>query len=283
MIGLGTEKTALEDFGTFGDIYGSLNTLFTSATLIIVMYSAYLQRQANQDAREAMEKQLQQAREDTEKQLEQARKATEQQIRNAQQLADIQLEHARQTSKKQLELAQATHDAQIQESKNAIFSNAFFNLLSHKYGFLNNIKSIDSNGTEIRGNEVFDALVAFFIKNDEIRKEKVNLDILKSQFFQETINLNGGKGIHSIYSYIYMHLNIFNLIDNSYINEQDKKYYLNIFKNSISTSEQIFIFFYCPFYKEFLDGFKNKGIFHTFKVNDLLNYLEQFYDESYFS
>ncbi|WON80797.1 hypothetical protein OK024_03160 [Acinetobacter sp. UGAL515B_02] len=139
MIGIGSKETALKDFGTFGDIYGSLNTLFTSATLIIVMYSAYLQRQANKDARDAMERQLQQAREDTEEQLKQAREATEQQILNAQQLAHIQLEHARQYSMDQLALARATHEAQIKESKDAIFTNKFYSHLNYKNAKLNSI------------------------------------------------------------------------------------------------------------------------------------------------
>ncbi|QNW98626.1 hypothetical protein IC797_02920 [Acinetobacter seifertii] len=55
--------------GPLGDIYGSLNTLFTSVTLIIVVYSAYLQRQANKDAKEAVAEQLKQAREATAEQL----------------------------------------------------------------------------------------------------------------------------------------------------------------------------------------------------------------------
>lgn len=132
MIGIGSKETALKDFGTFGDIYGSLNTLFTSATLIIVMYSAYLQRQANNDAREAMEKQLQQAKEDTEKQLQQAREATQQQISSTQQLADIQLTQAKEVSSRQLELAQATHQEQLKESQIAIFNNKFFSFLKFK-------------------------------------------------------------------------------------------------------------------------------------------------------
>ena len=63
---------ALTDLGSLGDIYGSLNTLFTSATLAFVVYATLLQRQANKDARDAMKEQLQQAKDAIDKQLQQA-------------------------------------------------------------------------------------------------------------------------------------------------------------------------------------------------------------------
>ncbi|MFM2331627.1 MAG: hypothetical protein RIQ74_450 [Pseudomonadota bacterium] len=113
--------------GPIGDIFGGLTALFTSATLIIVMYSAYLQRQANEDARKAMAEQLQQARDATatqlnqarkalKQQLEQAREATEKQIENAKELSRIELLQTREATQQQIALAQSTHDIQIQET-----------------------------------------------------------------------------------------------------------------------------------------------------------------------
>ncbi|WP_234622439.1 hypothetical protein [Acinetobacter guillouiae] len=161
MIGIGSTKKDIDDFGSMGDIYGSLNTLFTSATLLIVMYSAYLQRQANKDARTAMAEQLQQARDATTtqltqasdaltQQLDQAREATEQQIKNAKELSEIELSQTREATAQQLALAQATHDAQIKESRHAIFANQFYSLLNFKKDRLNNLFIVhgeeDENG-----------------------------------------------------------------------------------------------------------------------------------------
>ncbi len=121
MVGIGSKENELKDFGSLGDIYGSLNTLFTSATLIIVLYSAYLQREANKDAREAMKKQLQQARDATAQQLREARRSTKEQI-----------QQARDATEQQLEMSQSIHSAQMVESKHAIFSNMFNILLNQK-------------------------------------------------------------------------------------------------------------------------------------------------------
>ena len=97
--------------GPIGDIFGGLTAFFTSLTLIIVLYSAYLQRQANKDAREAMSEQLKQAKEASAEQLKQAKESTRQ----------------------QLELARDTHSSQIKETQYSIFSNIFYSLLNQKH------------------------------------------------------------------------------------------------------------------------------------------------------
>jgi len=146
--------------GPIGDIFGGLTALFTSATLIIVMYSAYLQRQANEDARKAMAEQLQQARDATatqliqarqalRQQLDQARQATEQQIENAKELSRIELLQTREATQQQLALAQSTHDAQIQETKNTFFKTQFYNLLNYKSERFKELLFCDHDGNEI--------------------------------------------------------------------------------------------------------------------------------------
>ncbi|OUJ94987.1 hypothetical protein BFG48_000865, partial [Acinetobacter nosocomialis] len=102
--------------GPIGDIFGGLTALFTSATLIIVIYSAYLQRQANIDAREAMAEQLKQAEKATQDQLTQAKEATKEQLEQAREATKEQLKQARESTKQQLDLAQATHEAQLKET-----------------------------------------------------------------------------------------------------------------------------------------------------------------------
>lgn len=65
----------LSDLGPLGDIYGSLNTLFTSITLGIVAYTAGLQRKANEQTFNATEAQLDLAQNNHEEQLKESRNA----------------------------------------------------------------------------------------------------------------------------------------------------------------------------------------------------------------
>ncbi|OTG65906.1 hypothetical protein [Acinetobacter silvestris] len=49
---IGVDLKTFAAYGPISDIYGSLNTLFTSATLILVIYSTILQRKANAEMRQ---------------------------------------------------------------------------------------------------------------------------------------------------------------------------------------------------------------------------------------
>lgn len=284
MIGIGSKETALKDFGTFGDIYGSLNTLFTSATLIIVMYSAYLQRQANKDARDAMERQLQQAKEDTEEQLKQAREATEQQILNAQQLAHIQLEHARQNSKEQLELAKATHDAQIKESKDAIFTTKFYGLLNYKNDLVNRFE-LNYNNKMYSGPEVF---VLFSEKFKElIVNEWINLDLLNKDELEEEIILfekkcNNNNEFTDWKPYFSIYVSMLKLIQ-KLDNNEDKNFFMGLLRNSMNMYEEITLFFLAPYYEDIYDGLCNSYIFSQFYHETAVPYALKFYNAHHFA
>lgn len=294
----------LTDLGPLGDIYGSLNTLFTSATLAFVVYATLLQREANKDARDAMADQLQhakdssaeqlqqardatatqlkQARKALKEQLDQAREATAQQIRNSKDLSEIELAQTRLFASDQLDLVQATHDAQINESRNAVFSNAFYTLLNYKKDLLNSLRLTDAQGKESIGNEIFDSFNIFFMNNVEVLNKTTNTKNLQNQYHKKLIELNNGKANLGIYSYFIIYKNIFYLIEHSQLTENEKEIYLSFFRNTIQTSEQMFIFFMCPIYPEFLEIFKNKSIFHCFKTDGHQSYIDQFYDESFF-
>lgn len=175
---VGVDLETFAAYGPVGDIYGSLNTLFTSATLAFVIYSTILQRQANKDARDAIDGQLQQARDArltaqeqlqqvidtryamaeqleqaryatsvqleqarnaTDAQLEQAKVASDQQIENTTRLANIQLAQARESALQQLSLAQATLEAQNRQSQHTILTTKFYGLLNYKKENLNSI------------------------------------------------------------------------------------------------------------------------------------------------
>ncbi len=189
----------LTDLGPLGDIYGSLNTLFTSATLAFVVYATLLQRQANADARSAMFDQLQQAKDATKDQLQQAKDAsdeqlrqardaltaqldqakdlTEQQIINAKELANTQLKQANASTAQQLELALATHEAQIQESRNSIFTNQFYALLNYKNERVKSLILKNSDNLTIIGYELFSIInTKFFTLFEKVEYDFENID-----------------------------------------------------------------------------------------------------------
>lgn len=281
-----TKVLQLTDLGPLGDIYGSLNTLFTSATLAFVVYATLLQRQANHDAREAMAKQLQQAKEDTEEQLKQAREATEQQILNAQQLADIQLSQTKEVSSRQLELAQVTHDAQIKESKDAIFSNMFYALLSQKYSKYNNLV-IRNEDTEFDSIRIFSAIsnrLLRLLKDDWINAELLNEEIIQNELriYLKSLTKKSAT-IHELHSYFLIYGDLLNLIKRSKLDPIDEIFFKNIVINSMTVTEQITLFWigaYLDKYKLFL---KDSGIFNQFFHVNMMPFAKKFFDESYFS
>lgn len=64
------------ELNEIGDVYGSLNTLFSSLTLLIVMYSMFLQSKSNREISEATNKQMQIAEQNHQEQLKASRHAT---------------------------------------------------------------------------------------------------------------------------------------------------------------------------------------------------------------
>lgn len=263
MISIGVEKTKLEDFGTLGDIYGSLNTLFTSATLIIVIYSTYLQREANKDAGKALENQLRQAEQATTDQLNQSKDSTTQ----------------------QLNLAQTTHDALIKEMMKSNFDNKFYFLLNYKMQLLNSIKVYNSQDGEIVGALIFDKINTFFTsKIFNKRYETVTeLSQLRDEYLLYILKLNEQNPITSINSYILTYKSLYILLDQaSYLDEDDKKIYFELIRNSCLTAEQVTIFFLTPFLKDVKEIFLGRELFHSFDVRNFSSYARDHFDESYF-
>ncbi len=281
-----TKVLQLTDLGPLGDIYGSLNTLFTSATLAFVVYATLLQRQANQDAREAMEKQLQQAREDTEKQLEQAYEATERQIRNAQELADIQLEHARQNSKEQLELAKATHDAQMQESKHAIFSTSFNMLLNEKSKILDGIRiSLGENNFQ----RMF-RLIAYYFSSKicgDWSSKKLNND--NDQELLEDIKafikseLNSSNLPEQLSTYFFCNISIIGLIKKSTLNQTDKAFYFRLLSYTMTELEQLTFLCYSCISIDLRNQLKETGIFDIYFSEKYHKFIFTNFEPSMFS
>lgn len=239
----------LAKLGPLGDIYGSLNTLFTSVTLVIVLYSAYLQRQANIDARVLMNKQLQQTKDDIEKQLKQASEATEKQILNSKLLADIQLEHVKKSALDQLELAQKAHDAQIKESQYAIFTNMFQMLMSQKLtlqkDLCSNLKNYQSpQMIFLKMSKEFQSL----IENKWTDISKVDLTEIDIKF-SETANDLGESYFFSdiLYNYFFIYDSILYLIKTSSLEKEQKEIFYKIVSNSMDMYEQLTLLWFSAF------------------------------------
>lgn len=228
-----------ESFGAVGDIYGSLNALFTSATLAIVVYSTLLQRQANEDARVAMEDQLREARRSSKEQIVQARAST----------------------KQQLALAQATHDAQIKESKYAIFSNVFNYLLSYKHEFYLSIQTTKGNKT-FQAHEVFTHInIAMFdhVKNEWADISLVTVQNLQQDFHKCMFEISNIKNYSEIFVYLMNIKNLFEFINRSSIEEEDKVFYKKLIIDSMTTGEQVALLWisaYDKLLREFVESEK---------------------------
>lgn len=260
--------------GPIGDIFGGLTALFTSATLIIVMYSAYLQKQANKDAREAIAEQLKQAREATEEQLKQAKEATEE-----------QLKQARESTKLQLELAHDTHYAQIKETKYSIFSNTFYALLNQKQESFKNLKLIDQNGNEFLADQIFYNFSKKFLRL--LRTDWSDLTLIDEHDVLDAFNfyireLNNNKIYTDIHSYFGYYVSLVELIRRSEIDDSDKIFFTELLTMSISTSEQLTLFWISCGMDKLKLKLRGSKIFDL-NLNDLsMPFAVKFYDKSYF-
>lgn len=282
---VGVEFTTFASFGPIGDIYGSLNTLFTSATLAIVVYSTILQRQANEDARNAMAEQLQQARDATATQLIQAREATEQQIENAKELSRIELKQMQEATQQQLDLAQETHDAQMEESEHAIFSSIFNILINQKDAVL---EKCGWGKESFKPNKYFEIIAQDFelllqgeMKGYDIRdestEEHINYDLiltmnkLKNHFSFEELTI-----------YFYMLIPLINLIKNSTIKSSDKVIYYSVISNSMTYSEQVTLLWFTSISHDFQELLKNTHLLNAHFDEGFVDFIRNNFDASMF-
>lgn len=297
---------AFATLGPIGDIFGGLTAFFTSLTLIIVLYSAYLQRQANKDAREAMAQQLQQAEEATalqlnearialELQLNQARQAAADQIAHATMLHELQLAQAQQANAEQLEVTKASYKGQIEESRYAIFSNMFYSLLNYKHNLFTSIEmnQIIKTGTENRRIEKRNSVQIIRImshyfyttlkKEPPVEYANFTIDELRDNFYrfgQSTFE----DSINTLISYFLIYVNILNLIKKSKISEEDKLFFKSILRNSMYQDEQFILFWIAPMFDQMKQILEFSEIFTQFGYEEALKeYALKHYNESFFA
>lgn len=234
-IGSGSEKTNLEDFGPMGDIYGSLNTLFTSSTLIIVMYSAYLQRQANEDTRKALADQLAQAKESTQKQLA---------------------------------LAKSAHKAQIQESRISLFTSQFYTLLNYKNEIFKELSFCDASENYIKGHKLFSRLhkeLHQLIIVDKFKNiDSLDETLIRDAFDKSCKKLNNDEKYYELFVYLEIYSALIDLINSSTISKNDKNFYLSLMRRSMTLNEQLCIFLLAPMWPRVYTRVKVTPFFNTF-------------------
>lgn len=265
-----SELTDYTKLGPLGDIYGSLNTLFTSATLLIVIYSTLLQRQANKDAHAAMLKQLQQAEKATKDQLKQARDATAKQLRQA-----------RTSTQQQLELAQKTHDAQLTESKFTNFSNAFYTLLNYKQSRLHSMRITTPKGT-IDPEVIFLKMTTrFLIKLEDWTGEnlkKLTRKEVDDEYDNETSLLYDSKTVGvELASYYFLYNDLFDLIKQSDLSDEKITFFRNIIFNSMTIIEYYNLIWLSTNLRELSSMIERHSMFDKLTAKELIPFIEEFH------
>ncbi|MGU3312863.1 hypothetical protein [Acinetobacter sp. M5A5_2a] len=263
---------AFATLGPIGDIFGGLTAFFTSATLIIVMYSAYLQKEANKDAREAMAEQLKQAREANDEQLKQAKEATY-----------LQLQQAKSSMDEQLTLAKLTNEAQIKESRSSIFSNLFYGLLNLKFNKLQEL-SIYHSEKVWKGDIIFILLsgeLNRLIQNEWIDIEQVDRRQVREKF-ENFLNKSRGHCSDTVFSYFTIYISLIGLILKSELDDKDKNFYFQVLSNSMTLHEQMILFWISPTVFNFNKDLPKTGIFNQFYDEKLVPFALKFHKKSSF-
>lgn len=272
--------------GPIGDIFGGLTAFFTSLTLIIVLYSAHLQNQANKDARDAMDKQLQQARNATATQLREARRSTNEQIAQAKYALSEQLKQAEEATKQQLALAKVTHDAQIQESRSSIFISQFYALLNYKNEKLNGLILIDANGKILKGQDIFRWLDIDLSINlgEKFNNDLDNLDvkIIEQEFTSITKKYNNNQSYYELFSYFEIYSRLISLLKSAHV--ENEFFYWELIRGSMTGYEQCCLFYLAPMWERVYLPLKKCRIFNAFVVdNTTSGFALKFYSKENFA
>lgn len=228
------------EFGAFGDIYGSLNTLISSIALCAVAFSTWLQVTS--------------------------------------------LKENRQVNIKQISLAQEAHDAQIRESRYAVFVSMFNALMALKQAKLESL--VIKNSTEkFVGFEIFNFLAdaftdSFYNKFENI--DELNENKVKDHFYRTLTRLNEGKKFYDLGSFFLIYENLLRLIQDSNLDAEEKEYFRAAVRNSMSGAEQLTLFWMGAYSIHFKSFLKDSQLFSQFYGDKMMPFAIKFYDKSYF-
>lgn len=243
-----------EKYGTYGDTYGSLNTLFTGWAFAGLIISIILQMLELKATRKELIEQKKVMREQKEEYKEQ---------------------------NKILENQHKLIELQFKESKKQNFLNQFYALLDQRQSLLSNLVMPNVNGREVRGNEV---IFVYAKKFRDIRKtfnsDKNTSNDMKVMWDDFTFDSYTSYD-SQVKSYFKFYRMMFSIIDRTdALEDSEKKYYRNILKNFIGVEEQLILMWLGSFNKQYnslcckyglLDGIyhdKLKSIGLTFYIQD---------------
>ncbi|MCG5264091.1 hypothetical protein MCL27_03500 [Acinetobacter pittii] len=244
------------NFGAFGDIYGSLNTLISSIALCAVAYSTWLQIRSLNDTREMNKKQLVLTKEIHDEQITESRNAifttkfySLLNYKN-EKLNSIVLNKKKYSSKEDDHKEKNSHKVEYQEISGiqAIeeFSREFYKIMP-------NYKNSYPNFNQQQ-------LVADFYK-------------VSRELGYETINI--------LISYFHIYMNLCDLIKNQDMTENEKDSFKSILSNSMFQSEQVLLFWLTPMFDIF--ELENTEIFTQIGcVDAYIPFAKKFHKSSHF-
>lgn len=258
-----------EKYGTYGDMYGSLNTLFSGfafATLIISLILQMLELHATRkelaEQKDALIGQQAEFQKQTEILNKQVKIAEDQKI-----IADNQ---------------QLIINAQFKEAQKKNFSDQFYSLLSERNNLLSHMTTI-INSKELRG---FQIIALYAEKFREIRKE-YDIYTHDDQFFRDkwisyTEYLFGTK-TYQMQSYFKLYRLLFSMIHNSStLSDNEKNMYYQIVMNFIDVEEKFILMWLGCFYNSFKTLCNKHGLLNGLNTSNLEDVALNFFDVSAF-
>lgn len=231
------------DFGPFGDIYGSLNTLISSIALCAVAYSTYLQITSLNETRVTNKEQLRLAEKSHQEQLNESKHAVFSNTFNT-----------------LLNLKQDRYNGlKIRNKENGMeyISEEIFVSIALRFLWLidNHIYKENWGRTEI-GQKFDEYLVVLAGKE---------------------------RGFAEIRSYFTIYGDLIELIRRSELSNESKSFYRNIVSNSMSVHEQLTLLWIAVDSKACFNVAHGSEIFNHFYEDKMMPFLVTFFDKSCFS
>ncbi|CAA0290268.1 hypothetical protein [Acinetobacter baumannii] len=258
-----------KDFGPFGDIYGSLNTLISSIALCAVAYSTYMQTKGLEETRKANKQQL---------------SISEYAIFSSQlyDLLNFKSERVKAlVINRKLNKTEDNDNKQTNKSENIDNKNQ-----TNKNEVEAGNKEIQSNVIRIEGFEVFRVYHSEFLKllDTDWKGKCDSLDRtqVKSMFHKLSKRINNDQHFYELGNYFNLYTQIFSLIDNNGLSKEQKEAAISLVRATMTLSEQVTMFFVGGYKDDLNDIIEGKEIFNTFYSRVYVPFARQFYDETYF-
>lgn len=245
-----------EKYGTYGDSYGSLNTLFTGFAFAGLIISIFIQLlEMRQTRKELLGQKVE---------LENQSKILERQVL---------------ISEKQQEILNEQH----KENERNNFRNEFYKLIEQRNVMLNSLNILDTNGNSLGSHDIFYAYChkfASILKSYGSKK-------YDSNFFEITWDEFSREHFESSNFQLQLYLNMFNtithIIDTSNkITEEEKIHYFKILVTFVGLEEAICLMWNGIFSKKVKYACDTAGLFSNVSGEILEPLAKQFYKPSAF-